>query len=290
MKKRNFACVMFCLCASTAWADEIRVAASDLLADFIEAPLQAYAEEQGIELSIDGIGSLPAMDRLRSDEIDLALIAVPEGEEVPRDEFSIYPFAYDATVIAVNGGNPLDELSVAHLGGIFGSNEEFTFNTWGELGLSGWGGRSIKPLAGAAPESIALELFRYSVFTGGAMRPSVAMVMSTEIEELLANDAASIGILSKLPENENVKVLMISAGEDAPAFGPTEDNVHYGDYPIRLSFYIAFNNRDQEKLKSLLRVLLEDEVANSLSENGLFSLPDTVRRQLLVDLDLEGER
>jgi phosphate transport system substrate-binding protein len=287
MKKRNFACILLCLCASTTWAGEIRIAASDLLADFVESSLQAYAEEEGIELRMDGIGSLPAMNRLRADEIDLALIAVPEGETVPRDEFSIYPFAYDATVIAVNGGNPLDELSVGQLGGIFGSSEELSFSTWGELGLSGWGGRSIKPLAGPAPESIALELFRYSVFTGGAMRPSVAMVMSTEIEELLANDAAAIGILSKLPNRENVKVLMISEGAGTPAFGPTEDNVHYGDYPIRLSFFIAFNPRDQEKLKGVLRVLFGEDVAKNLTDNGLFSLPDTVRRQFLIDLDLE---
>jgi ABC-type phosphate transport system substrate-binding protein len=286
MRKYIFTCLLTCICATVVCANEIRIAASDLLADFIEVPLQSYSEEQGLQLSIEAIGSLPAMDRLRSDEIDLAVIAVPEGAEVPREEFRVYPFAYDAAVVAVNGGNPIDELSLARLGGIFGSNEEFNFNTWGELGLSGWGGRSIKPLAGPASESIALELFRFTVFTGGAMRPSVAMVQSTEVEEMLANDAASIGILSQLPNRRNVKILMIAAEDDAPAFGPTEDNVHYGDYPIRLPFYIVFNQRDAEKLAGVIRALLEDEVADSLTENGLFPLPDTVRRQLMGDLDL----
>ncbi|WPJ97476.1 substrate-binding domain-containing protein [Coraliomargarita algicola] len=270
-------------------AEEIRIAASDLLAEYIEAPLEAYGSEYDMTFAINSIGSLPALDRLRSDEIDLAIVAVPEGTEVPREEFSIYPFAYDVAVVAVNESNPIDEISLSHLGGIFGANEEFNFNTWGELGLSGWGSRNIKPLAGTSEESIALELFKYSVFKGGAMKPSVAMVKDTEIEDLLRSDAASIAILSRMPTKSGVKVLMVSSGSDsdAPAFGPSDDNVHYGDYPIRLSFYIAYNKRDAEKLRKVIRELFDDEVAESLRSNDLIALPDTVRRKLLIDLDLE---
>lgn len=269
-------------------AEDIRVAASDLLADYIKAPLEAYGEEHDKTFVIESIGSLPALDRLRSDEIDFAIIAVPEGNEVPREEFSIYPFAYDAAVIVVNGSNPIDEISLAHLGGIFGSNEEYNFNTWGELGLSGWGSRNIKPLAGTSDESIALELFKYSVFKGGVMKPSVTMVKASEIEDLLRSDAGSIAIFSRMPEKDNVKVLMVSKGDkDSPAFGPTDDNVHYGDYPIRLAFYIAYNKRDAAKLREVIRELLNDEVTASLRKNNLFALPDTVRRKLLIDLDLE---
>lgn len=268
-------------------AEEIRIAASDLLADYIEAPLEAYGEENDLTFTIDGIGSLPALDRLRSDEIDLAIIAVPEGDEVPREEFEIYPFAYDVAVIVVNDSNPIDEISLAYLGGIFGSNEEFSFNTWGDLRLSGWGSRNIKPLAGTSSESIALELFKYSVFKGGAMKPAVTMVKDTEVEDLLRTDAAAIAILSRMPEKSSIKVLMVSETEGSPAFGPSDDNVHYGDYPIRLAFYIAYDPRDEAKLRPIVRELLNDEVAASLRENDLLALPDTVRRKLLIDLDLE---
>jgi ABC-type phosphate transport system substrate-binding protein len=232
---------------------------------------------------------LPALDRLRSDEIDLAIIAVPEGDQVPRDEFSTYAFAYDAAVLVVNESNPIDEISVARLGGIFGSNEELTLNTWGELGLSGWGNRNIKALVGTSDASIALELFKYSIFKGGVMKPSVSMVKDTEIEDLLRSDAASIAILSRMPKNRKIKVLMVSSGSDiyTPAFGPTDDNVHYGDYPIRLAFYIVYNLRDDAKLRPVIRELLDDEVAASLRANDLIALPDTVRRKFLIELDLE---
>jgi ABC-type phosphate transport system substrate-binding protein len=273
----------------TAQAEEIRIAASDLLADYIKAPLKAYAAENDSTFVVDSIGSLPALDRLRSDEIDLAIIAVPDGHKVPRDEFSVYPFAYDVAVIAVNATNPINEISLARLGGIFGSNEELNVNTWGELGLSGRGSRNIKALVGTSDESIALELFKYSILKSGVMKPSVSMVKDAEVEDLLRSDAASIAILSRMPENKNIKVLMVSSDSDtyAPAFGPTDDNVHYGDYPIRLAFYIVHNLRDDAKLRPTIRELLNDEVATSLRSKDLIALPDTVRRKFLIDLDLE---
>ena len=274
---------------ATAQAEEIRIAVSDLLADYILAPLKVYGAENGTTFVVDSIGSLPALDRLRSDEIDLAIVALPEGDEVPRDEFNIYPFAYDVAVIVVNDSNPIDEISVARLGGIFGSNEELNLNTWGELGLSGWESRNIKALAGTNDKSIALELFKHSIFKGGGLKPNVSMVKDTEIEDLIGSDVASIAILSRMPENSNIKVLMVSSGGDtyAPAFGPTDDNVHYGDYPIRLSFYILYNARDDVKVRSTIRELLNDEVATSLRANDFIALPDTLRRKFLIDLDLE---
>ena len=274
---------------ATAQAEEIRIAVSDLLADHILAPLKVYGAENDTTFVVDSIGSLPALDRLRSDEIDLAIVALPEGDEVPRDEFNIYPFAYDVAVIVVNDSNPIDEISVARLGGIFGSNEELNLNTWGELGLSGWESRNIKALAGINDKSIALELFKHSIFKGGGLKPNVSVVKDTEIEDLIGSDVASIAILSRVPENSNIKVLMVSSGGDtyAPAFGPTDDNVHYGDYPIRLSFYILYNARDDVKVRSTIRELLNDEVATSLRANDFIALPDTLRRKLMIDIDLE---
>ena len=268
-------------------AEEIRISASDLLADFIAEPLVDYGVQHGINFSIDSIGSLPALDRLRSNEIDMAIIAVPEADVVPRDEFQIYPFAYDIAVIAVNEGNPINELTLSRLGGIFGANEEFNYGSWGDLGLSGWGNRKIKQLAGQNDDSISLELFRYAVLRGGVMKTGIVVVKDTEVENMLRSDAAAIAILPRLPKDPRIKALMISGARGGPAFGPTDDNVHFGDYPIRLAFYIAYNRRDDAKMVPVLRSLFGDEITESLRENNLVALPDTVRRKLIIDLDLE---
>ena len=281
--------LLFILAAAVvtpASAREFRIAVSDLLADFITEPLQASGEEQSIEFRVDNIGSLPALERLRSDEIDLAIIAVPEDTVAPRDEFRVFPFAYDVAVIAVNQSNPINEISLASLGAIFGADEESNYTTWGDLGLSGWGSRSIKTLAGQNDKSISLELFKYSVLRGGQMKTTVASVKDSELEGSLLSDAASIAILPSAPKSKKVKALMISSEADGPAFSPTEDNVHYGDYPIRLAFYVVYKARDEARAQKVLRVLLNDDLAAALRSNNLVALPDTVRRKLTMDLDL----
>ncbi|MGB0743577.1 MAG: PstS family phosphate ABC transporter substrate-binding protein [Opitutales bacterium] len=287
MKAWIYCSYLFIFSLVTTQAEEIRMAASDLLADYISPQLKAFAEEKKLDLKIEGLGSLPAMERLKSDEIDLAIIAVPEGEDVAREEFSIYPFAYDAAVIVVNSSNPMDEISIPRLGGIFGTNEEFNFNTWGELGLTGWGTRNIKPLAGPSEGSVSLELFRHSVFTGGGMKSSVSVIRDTELEEALKSNVASIGVISALPKSKNLKVLMVSKedGTQSPAFGPTLENIHLGDYPLRLSFYIVFRPDNEEKVKDVVGLLLRDEIAAALIKNKLFSLPEAVRNQLLSGLN-----
>lgn len=285
MNSRISILLLSLLSIHAACAEEIRIAASDLLAEFITPPLQDYAKENKLVLNIDSIGSLPAMDRLRSNEIDLAIVAFPEGVEVPRAEFNVYPFAYDTAVVVVNSNNPINEISLPRLGGIFGSSEEFNFNTWGELGLSGWRTRNIKPMAGPAEESISLELFRHAVLSGRSMKPSVVILRDSEIEEAVAGNIAAIGILSALPKNKNLKVLLLSEGSERTAYNPTSEIIHQGDYPIRLGFYLVYNARDENKLRPILRILLGDQLSTVLSKNYLFPLPVTVRSQLLIDLN-----
>lgn len=268
-------------------ADEIRMVVSDLLAEAISPPLQKAAAQKDLDLKIKTLGSLPAMDRLRAGEIDLAVIAIPDGEEIPRDEFRIHSFAYDVAVIAVNMSNPINEISKPGLAGIFGSGEQLNYKSWGDLGLAGWGSRTIKPLLGVAEESIALELFRHEVLLGGSMKPSVATVRDAEIEEALSRNISSIGILSRVPQNKKLKILMLSeTGEnDSPAYGPTVENVHVGDYSLRLPFYVAYNVRDEKKLEPIVRTLLGSDVAAVLNKNNFFALPANVRNQLPMSFD-----
>lgn len=263
-----------------------RIAISDLLADYLSEPIMEFAREHDHNVQLFDIGSLPAMDRLRAEELDLAIIALPEMSDAPGEMFQMFPFAYDAAVVITNENNPINEISVGRLGGIYGTNEELNFNTWGELGLSGWGNRNIKPMVGVDETSIAFELFRHKVLLRGGLKSSVSIFEDREIEGIVRSDAASIAVMSYLPSSRNVKVLMVSSDRDSPAYGPTIENIHFGDYPIRLGFQIVFNKRDAERVRPFLRALLSDELAAKLTESGFFPLPETVRRQFLFDLEL----
>lgn len=278
---------VFLMFISTLHAQEIRIAVSDLIAGYIQAPLRAHADEFEFTLDIETIGSLPALDKLRSDEVDLVIIAIPDDIRSPSSEFTIYPFAYDASLVVVNQSNPIQEISINQLGGIFGSREELSVSTWGHLGFSGLGSRNINPLVGTSENSITLELFKHRVLKGSSLNTNVTVDQAVNIEALIISNVSSIAIMPRTSKKNDIKALMISNDLDSPAFGPTPNNIHHGDYPIRMPFCIAYNQRDEAKLISLIRKLLEDEVASHLESNRIFPLPPNVRRKLVMELELK---
>lgn len=272
--------------SANANESEVRIAVSDLLANAIADPLVALAEERSINLSVDAIGSLPAIDYLHSGKIDLAIVVASETVDLPGGDFQTCPFAFDIALVVVNEANPITEISLSSLNAIFSVNNDVDFNTWGDLKIQSLGNRAIKPLAGQNDATISLELFKFIVLDGEQMKVTVSEVKASEAEKLIAYDTASIGILPYVPENEKVKVLMISTDPDSPAFGPTNDNVYYGDYPIRLPFQILYNKNDLGKLKDTLRLLLSNEMADVLLANNLYVTPVAARRKLMLDLNL----
>jgi len=272
---------------STLRAQEIRIAVSDLIAGYIHDPLKTHADEYEFMLDIESIGSLPALDKLRSDEVDLAIIAMPEDIRSQSSEFTICPFAYDASLVLVNQSNPIQDISINQLGGIFGSREELSVSTWGRLGFSGLGSRNINPLVGISENSITLELFKHRALKGSSLNTNVTIDKVDNIEALIISNVSSIAIMPFTPIKSDIKALMISKDSESPAFGPTPNNIHHGDYPIRMPYCIAYNQYDEAKLISLIRKLLEDEVAYHLETNGIFPLPPNVRRKLVMELELE---
>lgn len=278
---------IYILCLATLQAEEFRIAISDLIISYIQAPLEAHADEHGFTLEIESIGSLPALDKLRSDEVDLAIVALPDDNRSYRSEFIVYPFAYDASLVVVKQSNPIQEISMKELGGIFGSRQELSVNTWGDLGFSGLGSRNINPCLGTSENSIILELFKHYALNGTSLNSNVSIDQVDSVEALVSSNGSAIALMPRLPKKSGLKTLMISKDGDSPAFGPTSNNIHHGDYPIRLPFCIAYNQRDKSKLVSLIRYLLEDEMASHLESNALFSLSNNVRRNLVMELELE---
>ena len=269
-----------------ATAANVHIAVSDIISDNISDTVQTLAEANSIEISVISIGSLPAMDALRRDEISLAVVAVPDDNELLDDTLKILPFAYSTAVVAVKEANPIDEVSFYDLRGIFGSDSDLNVETWGALQVQSLADRLIKPLIVQDEMGISIELFRHVVLAGDSMKLTVNQVIDSEIEEMLVNNVSSIAVLPHLPDNQAIKALMISTNPKSPAFGPTNDNVYYGDYPIRLPFQIVYKKDRESELTKTLRILLSDELTEALRANHLFVPPDTVRASFTKSLDL----
>jgi phosphate transport system substrate-binding protein len=272
-----------------ARGEELRIAVSDLMADSLEASIADLAEQNSLEISFSKQGSLPALERLASDELDIAVIVVPEGHAMPDSRYTVYPLAYDVAVLAVNEDNPIGEVSLPQLEGIFGSDGREDYQSWEGLGLSGWTGRSIKTFASEIENSISNELFKFTILKSGGFKRSVSLVDVASAERAISSDVTCIGLLSRKLDSRRIKTLMVSTDNKTPAYGPSPDNVHYGDYPLRLPFYVVFETSNKTRIKPILGYLLSEGCSKLLQSKNFYALPDTVRSQYSFELNMQRE-
>lgn len=273
-----------------AHADEIDVVGSDLLQGAVAEPLKAFAESKDLDVVIDLYGSIPAMSMLRNDEAQLALIARPDdGTKFKIDGYDAIPFAYQIAVVVVNTDNPITELSLKQLVGIFGTSSDQYYGRWGDLGLGGnISKRSIQPMIVEIPDSVTRELFKSKVLDRGAFKSNTLTIENFEKSpELMVSDTGAIGIFPYVPSQSSLRAVSISSGEPgAFAYGPSRENVYDGSYVLRLPFYLVFKKENKAELREILRFMLSEETSKSLADNGFVPLSENVRKRTNLELDI----
>ena len=268
--------------------NEIRVGLSDLLPETINNILaQTTLPEEDTLVSYQS-GTLPMIDDFSLKELDMCLVALPEGELIQLpEELNIQkiPIAYLTAVIIVHQDNPLNDITSDQLTSIYSDDASgIDVRSWRDVGLSSYSTALIKPYAVSQNESISSDLFRYLLLDSNAFKNSVSLVGQSEIEQSVSQDKSSIGIISNLPITQNVKVLHIAAGDDPIGYGPSNDNIFFSDYPIRLPFYLIFKDTDTERLLPLINKLLGADVETLLSNNGFFPVPSNIKDRFFLDL------
>ncbi|MDP0495372.1 MAG: substrate-binding domain-containing protein [Verrucomicrobiota bacterium JB024] len=275
--------------ALVAHADKIEVVGSDLLEGAVVKPLEAFAESKHLEVGIDLFGSIPAMSQLRNDEAQLGFVARPDDGKFELEGYKIIPFAYQVAVIVVNDDNPLTELSLKQLGGVFGASSEQYYGRWGELGLAGnMATRSIQPVVVEIPDSVVRELFKSKALKRAPFKSNTLTVVDfSKTPEVILNDSGAIGIFPYMPTQSGLKALSVSTGEQGSfAYGPSRQNVYYESYPLRLPFYLVYKTENKAELRDILRFMLSDEMSKSLEDNGFMPLPENVRKRSILELDI----
>ena len=272
-------------------AAPIRIGGSDLMEAPLAKRLETFSQEEGIPLSHDFSGSTPAIQSLQSDRLDLAIVAFPDDSELPNDAgLHHLPFAYQIAIIAVHESNPIEQVALDQLATVFGKQPDTSTPYWELLGLYGrWGLREIHPFATNHLDTVAFQLFKYKTLKGMETPPNLTFLPdAAALSKQLEQDTLAIGVLPGPPEGEGIKVLAVAVNEANYAFEPSESNVFYGDYPIRLPFYIVFPTAAQPRLKELLKHLLSPETAESLRQNAFVPAPEDVRSDLILSLDEGG--
>lgn len=268
-------------------ATSIRIVGADLLGGVIREALLAEAQKQGWDLAVDFSGSLSGQSAWERGEADIAILAVPEGA-APLTAARIVPLAFEAVGLAVHESNPIQEVSLATLAGMFGAGGE-DFSRWGRLGASGsWQDRQIGLNAVRNRQLLSLEIFRARVLGPRDLANNISYWEAPDrILRHLATTPPDVGLLpAGTPLPSGVRFLFIRGEEGASPFRPTAQAVFYGDYPLQLPYYM-YIRETSAAAHEVIAFLLGDAMAERLRKAHYMALPETERRQLVAEFAAE---
>jgi len=268
---------------------EVRIVGSDLLGkDFVDA-LNAYSRHNDLGLKVDLMGSESGLEKLREGLADVGIIILTPNEKKPEPPFVVIPVAYQTATVVVPDSLPLTQITFDQLSGIYVDGADGTIKRWSDLGVTGeWANRNILPNITGPGGGLSYDLFRHTVLSAPALKPTVAVQDSVAATlQRITGDEGGIAVMPLLPDGRNgLKALLVGRRANDVAFGPTSDNLYTGDYPIRLPIYLVFKKSSAKNLQIVLRYLLSEDAVPLWKGAQLVPLPIQARNQQIFDLEV----
>lgn len=282
------ATLAFALTSTPASAAELRLTGSDLFDGPLKQNLETFAKGNDLTLAFDLRGSRLGLEALQTSQADLGLLVFGTQDKKPGAEFSSVVIGYLTSVVVVPADVTLTQINYAQLSGVFGASEQNNYRRWSEIGALGeWAPRAISGMVLRRRNGLSLDLFRYNVLQNPELKPTVALLDTPqEAYQRLLGEEGGIAILpSAPPAGTKLKVLLLAKGENDVAYPPSAENLHTGDYPLRLPVHLVFRKGEAGRLSSFIRHLLADETAPAWQSVGVTPLPVQARNQLVFDLE-----
>jgi len=267
-------------CAVAEGADLV---GTDLLDGRFVAALRAAA---GPDVA-DFAGTLPARRAFTEGRAAAAILLMRPGEASPVAGAREFRLASAVVVVATHGSNRMEQISFEQLANAYARDARAPARNWNDLDPAA---RSelMTPALSSPPGTLVLEIFQGLVLEGQAFRPDVRLRVEPALAaDLLASRAGSIVLLPKAPAARG-RVLPVAdgrPGRSATAYGPDENNVHNGDYPLQLPLILHVRPDKVAALRPALRWLCSDAAASLLADQGLTPAPAAARSAFLQRLD-----
>lgn len=155
-------------------------------------------------------------------------------------ELEGYRFARDAVAVLVNTVNPVENLSLQDLSGIYAGGSR----NWSDFGGPAL---AIKPVA-QPPRSDLSEFFVQEVLDGQSIQvPSFVEPSDSAVVERVKREPGAIGFVTLSWADRGAKALRIAGMTGLPYYRPDLETVFKGDYPLT-RFYNFYVRADGPRL------------------------------------------
>lgn len=283
--------LLFCLAtciSSLGFSAPLKLVGSDLLTGYVDVELKKFATNNDLEIGTEFKGSRLGLEALQAKQADFGLLIFGTDAVKPGPEFTTVVIGYLTTVIAVPQSLPLSQVTFEQMASVYGAREQNDARRWGDIGVVGaQAQRSIQAVAAGRRAGLALDIFRYTVLAKPEVKSTVMLFdEATAAAARIATDEGGMALLPTAPAADGkLKVLLLAKAAKDVAYGPTAENLHSGDYPLRLPMYLVFRKGDAQRLRFVVKHLLADETHAVFNSAGVVPLPTQARNQVIFELE-----
>jgi len=261
--------LFFSILASSAYAakarNSVQIKGSDTMVNLGQAWAEKYMEIYPDEfIAVTGGGSGTGFSSLISGTCDIAMGSrnIKDKEIALAKQRGVYPFeikvALDGLAIVVNPKNPVSNLTINQLAGIFTGR----IINWREVG----GEDKIIVILSREVNSGTHVYFKEHVLRKNdpnsqeEFAPSALMLSSSQaIADEVAGNPAAIGYYGMGYISDKHKAIQVAKDQDSEFIAPTIENVVSGKYPISRPLFFYTDGQPQGLVKKFVDFALSKE-------------------------------
>jgi phosphate transport system substrate-binding protein len=246
---------------------------------------QRFAEEYmkkntGIVVQVNGGGSGTGIAALINGTVDLAQASRPMKDKEKADaeknrgaKLNETPVALDALAVFVHESNPVKELTIDQIAGIYTGKT----TNWNQLG----GKNATIVIYGRENNSGTYEYFKEHVLNKADFAPRVQTLSGTAaVINAVARDESGIGY-GGIAYAKDVRSIAVKKDANTPGVEPKEENVANGTYPISRYLYFYWLANARPELEQFVQWAISPEGQALVDKVGYYPLAtmaETVER------------
>jgi phosphate transport system substrate-binding protein len=240
-----------------------------------------------LQIQIEGKGAGLPSSALTSGFVQLAPMSrpmKPKEEQAFQEKYGYPPtrvaVAIDALAIFVNSENPLEEITLEQIDGVFSKTlrrKGKNVSTWGDLGLTEQWAQKPLALYGRNSASGIYGFFKERALLMGEFKDEVKeQPGSAAVAQSVALDRHAIGYVGLGYAVAKIKALRIASKTGEKGVAPTPATARDGTYPLARSLFIYVNRPPGGMLEpntlEFLKLILSKEGQASVVQDGYIPL------------------
>ncbi len=248
---------------------------SDTLVNVAQAWAEAYQTvNPSVVVAVSGGGSGTGIAALINGTVDIANAsrAIKDKESKLAQDNGQDPVqhvvGFDALAIFLHGDNPLNEISIEQLKGIYGDGGDII--NWTDLGVEvpGCQGQEIVVVS-RQNNSGTYAYFRDAVLGKGDFKLGTRdMHGSKDVVDLVEKTPCAIGYSGLAYATDHVKLGCVASGGSGDCVNPSVDSAIDGSYPIARPLFMYTNGEPTGHVGEYLNWIKSDEGQCIILEKG----------------------